>query len=55
MTVMANLFQWWVKFKVVDQKKKKKGHGCNNINEGLEPKFCRNLCKEQKQRSSPQK
>ena len=45
-TGMVNLFKWWVKFKVVDRKKKV-GYGCNNINKGLEPKFCRNLCKEQ--------
>ena len=43
---MANLFKWWVKFKIADRKNV--GHGCNNINEGLERKFCRNLCKEQK-------
>ena len=24
------------------------GYGCNNINEGFEPKFCQNLWKEQK-------
>ena len=32
---MANLFKWWVKYKVVDRKKKV-GHGCNDIDEGLE-------------------
>ena len=30
------------------EKRKNVGHGCNNIYEGLERKFCRNLCKEQK-------
>ena len=43
---MANLFKWWVKFKVADRRNV--GHGCNNINKGLKRKFCRNLCKEQK-------
>ena len=47
---MANLFKWWVKFKVVDRKKKNAGHRCNNINEGFESKFCPNLCKWQKKK-----
>ena len=46
---MANLFKWWVKFKVVGRKKNV-GHGCNNITEGLEPKFCPNLCKKQRKK-----
>ena len=37
------------------EKRKNVGHGCHNINEDLKRKFCRNLCKEQKKRSSPQK
>ena len=47
---MANLFNWWIKFKVVDRNKKNVGCGCNHINKGLEPKFFRNLCKEQKKK-----
>ena len=30
------------------EKRKNVGYGCNNINEGLERKFCRILCNEQK-------
>ena len=33
-TGMANFFKWWVKYKVVDRKKV--GHRCNDIDEGLE-------------------
>ena len=67
---LAYLFKWWVKYKVVDQKKV--GHGCNDIDEGLELakqklknkkglcffrclKFSRNVCEEQKKRPSPHK
>ena len=32
---MANFFNWWVKYKVVDRKKKV-GHGCNDIDEGFD-------------------
>ena len=31
---IMNLFTWWVKYTVVDQKKV--GHECNDIDEGLE-------------------
>ena len=32
---ILNLFTWWVKYTVVDRKKV--GHECNDIDEGLEP------------------
>ena len=34
MVGIADLFKWWVKHKVIDRKKV--GHGCNGIDEGLE-------------------
>ena len=35
---MANLFKWWVKYKVVDRKTKRRGSwmGCDDIDEKLE-------------------
>ena len=45
----------WSNLRSQTEKRKNVGHGCNHINERLERKFCRNLCKEQKKRFSPQK
>ena len=53
--ILHLLYQGWRTFlsggsnlRSQTEKRKNVGHGCNNINEGLERKFCRNLYKEQK-------